>query len=76
MEWHPIETAPRGEIKTIAAGRGYRNVVMPTRVLAPTSDGNVTITYWIEGEERWCMFTKKHPPTHWMPLPAPPQDAG
>lgn len=73
MTWQPIETAPKGETHTVAAGKGEREVHTSPRILAPTSDGNVTITYWLDAEQRWWMFSRKHPPTHWMPLPEPPK---
>jgi hypothetical protein len=73
MEWQPIETAPKGSYKEVAVGKGgVRDHYEPEYILVPTSDGKVTISYWVPDQERWCMFTKKHPPKWWMPLPEPP----
>lgn len=73
MEWQPMETAPKGEtIKKRIFKDKVREVHVPEKVLAPTSDGEITMTYWIPEQERWNMFSKKVPPTHWMPLPKPP----
>lgn len=60
--WQPIETAPQDG----------------TNVLA-FDDGAITVLYWCEerdgwfypykgGRTRWTMVT------HWMPLPAAPED--
>lgn len=75
MGWQPIETAPKGEFRTVKVGNkgGERVVSMPRLILAPTSDGNIVITYWNDRSGRWSMFSKDHPPTHWMPLPEPPR---
>ena len=73
MEWQTIETAPKGSFRSVGVrGGGTRDVYEPVYILAPTSDGQVTITYWVPETERWSMFSKKHPPTYWMPLPKPP----
>ena len=72
MEWQPIETAPKGNYKTVNIKNGVRELYEPEYILAPTSDGRVTMTYWVPHAERWTMFSKKNPPKHWMPLPKPP----
>lgn len=72
MEWQPIETAPKGGIKLVSGNKGVREMWISPRILTFTSAGDLTITYWVPDGERWCMFSKKTPPTHWMPLPSPP----
>lgn len=70
MKWQSIKNAPKGKTRQVAVrGGGTREVHEPEYILAPTSDGKVTITYWVPSAERWCMFTKKCPPEKWMPLP-------
>jgi len=60
MEWQPIETAPKDE-----------NIL-------GHEDGAVTVLYWDELQAGWRYPYKggsrtKWFPTHWMPLPPPPQ---
>lgn len=84
VEWRPIESAPkdgcefllaRGERVTFGHWLVDEGGIHEHRDLA----GN-----WIgqdesDGYEGWMSwdggFTEKEPPTHWMPLPAPPADA-
>lgn len=74
-KWQPIETAPKGYYKKVKIrDEREREVHVPEYFLVPTSDGKVTISYWVPSQERFCMFTKKTPPTHWMPLPEPPTE--
>lgn len=59
-EWRPIETAPKDEpVLVLFDGTGIPEIMELTR------SGWV----WANGIHR---FTGDHPPTHWMPLPAPP----
>ena len=76
MEWQPIDTAPKGETRTVVAGKGTREIHVSPRILTFTSAGDLTITFWNNGENRWNMFSKNTPPTHWMPLPAIPEMEG
>lgn len=64
--WQQIETAPKNGTKIIAfSPRGAKGPVMD-------------ITWWRREEDRlgyvgWGEFNTLYwPPTHWMPLPAPP----
>lgn len=61
QEWQPIETAPRD--KWILVWRPASNVRDASWVCLPPSPG-----YWTEGRGG----PLDPPPTHWMPLPAPP----
>lgn len=65
--WRPIETAPRDGTRVDLWQQGHR----------------FTDAFWDEGEEWWCIdsrYSDGEPcplavspePTHWMPLPAPP----
>lgn len=65
MEWQPIETAPRDgrTIVAIKNDRGHRGY---------------TFIFW-DGDDGWVGYTAedekrlvKHQPTHWIPLPEPP----
>ena len=61
MEWQPIETAPKGTTVLL-----YRPMMSPRDRIA------------IRDVRDWCgpSCCPSAEPTHWMPLPAPPTDAG
>lgn len=66
MQWQPIDTAPRDGTAIL----GYKlsrlgGILHVTSFLVV--DGNYGRT-----EPRWSKFTKSSPPTHWQPLPQPP----
>jgi hypothetical protein len=68
-EWQPIETAPKD---------GTHIILFWPYV---TDEGHVTSGYWylpgegeIAGWHSWDVNGYATPPTHWMPLPAPPLD--
>ena len=86
MEWHPIETAEKGGGAELVTDPAY---VKPPTLLLAFDDGSVGVGYWdwyyaeggngydgtpwrawvepVSGER---YFTK---PTHWMPVPPPPE---
>lgn len=74
MEWQPIETAPKDKdvllyLPRRGAIRGQWNSDKYARVPRP---------YWSHDRE-WIFGvreTRDCQPTHWMPLPAPPIQAG
>lgn len=57
-EWRPIETAPKGDRVLLKSG-------LNDRILIGFNVGDG----WIESGSRHMSY----PPTHWMPLPTPPQ---
>ena len=70
-EWRPIETAPKdvrilGYHPAGSFGNGYDY---------PAAIG---IASWWKGDKlntpRWCLDPGVVYPTHWMPLPAPPDE--
>jgi hypothetical protein len=71
-EWQPIETAPKdGKILAWCPQRGvcapaYWNEDKYAKNPRP---------YWTHWGERMCgtLATRKDQPTHWMPLPEPPE---
>jgi hypothetical protein len=70
--WQPIEAAPRGEWVERQTGKGVARVHVPERIIALMSDGSWTVSYWIEKDQRWNMFTKDAPPLGWFQPPPPP----
>jgi len=74
MSWQPIETAPKdGTVLILAAHdiHGHSDPGGPRRI--------VRSAYWDDylcsGRGEWSAsaFTTHYPPTHWMPLPDPPE---
>lgn len=55
--WQPIETAPKD-------GR---------KVLTYQHDAGIRVAHCEGGEWWWCSYEYTCEPSHWMPLPAPPQ---
>ena len=62
MDWQPIETAPRDGIAIIGAWQ----------CLNKTWDMNMVQFY--DGNWFNYYYDGAHNPTHWMPLPNPPED--
>jgi hypothetical protein len=62
-EWQPIKTAPKDRT-IIVLGAYY-----------PKTDiwGDPWACWWGPGAGEWMRWPHKHPPTHWMPLPEPPE---
>lgn len=79
QRWQPIETAP----KTPRNGESFA-----PRILLLRRDGLVRIGRWIDDRYAkrrprpfWSdddmyrvQWARKNPPTHWMPLPEPPEE--
>lgn len=64
-QWHPIETAPKPSGQVILA--------------TPRNLGGYDVVngHWFRTENKWvydCHFAPDRQPTHWMPLPQPPQE--
>lgn len=61
-EWQPIETAPKDGREILLFARGNRDFIG----VGQWAKGNLPETYgWF-----WSFAIR---PTHWMPLPEPPQ---
>ena len=62
MTWQPIETAPKDGTETLLWEKGFE-------VYA--------VGYFCELAEKWVVFGThwNWQPTHWMPLPEPPEEA-
>ena len=61
MQWQPIETAPKDYTNILVWNDGGAH-----------RDGWVSIAYW--NDDGWISpFGGEYDPTHWMPLPEPPQ---
>ena len=74
MSWQRIETAPRDGTHVLA----YR---VPPGIRFTSLTNPPTVVHWFDDPEEPGFYTSvnelapEHPfnPTHWMPLPAPPQ---
>jgi hypothetical protein len=66
-QWQPIETAPKDGTRILAYCPNHPDVGSITRVTwwRQAKDGHGFIGWGEFNEQYW-------PPTHWMPLPAPP----
>lgn len=79
MDWQPIETAPRDGTPVLLAGgeddtARYMTDDEARRMRAPTRG------WWTKGDgwvitlaEAGYVAVIRNDPTHWMPLPEPPQ---
>jgi hypothetical protein len=75
MEWQPIETAPKDGTEVLVWNGGNDGFY--------TTPGQMGVAYWgrqgfPERKRAWCASdccdgVTTYTPTHWMPLPAPPQ---
>lgn len=73
--WQPIETAPRDGTHVLAVVRGdYKPGVSFVPTVVEWSD---RLGGWVEDSDYVCdecgLPSEHFKPTHWMPLPAPPQ---
>ena len=69
---HDMAKAPRGALRIVPSGKdGTRKVMVPTEIIAARACGVVTVSYWIDAERRWNMFTRETPPIAWMPYAGP-----
>jgi len=62
-QWRPIEEAPKDGTRILVFRKketGYENQI-------------IGIDYW--NRPGWMKSRLRMPPTHWMPLPSPPEDA-
>jgi len=66
-EWKPIETAPKGNERVLTFGGG---LVGTSRYVTTFAEA-----YRDYGGPGWYseQLDRRHEPTHWMPLPNPPQ---
>ena len=69
MIWHSIETAPKEQFVLVSASSWAYPVALMLTLTYPRGDnGNPTYEWQDEsgdGDQTWQ-------PTHWMPLPLPP----
>lgn len=82
MKWQPIETAPKGD------GSGFGPVILIYRPKRIGGGGRICVAAFDPESFRknprphWHSFfgtlskyqDRDNPPTHWMPLPEPPED--
>lgn len=80
-QWLPIESAPKDGTEVLLFGRDcvtYGSWSEPSSIPRLVyQDGFAPEHVWEEFEPYWASadggFTEEHPPTHWQPLPPPPQ---
>lgn len=70
-EWLDIETAPKSELNGQILT--FRAAILPW-VLGGNAGGPWWQTsFWSDTYGRWVGWPHEVQPTHWMPLPAPPE---
>lgn len=78
MTWnYNMDEAPKGSVEKVHVTIRGKDVIRERLnreiIIAADDKGKVvTKSYWIEKEERWCMFTKDCPPMCWQPWPTHP----
>jgi hypothetical protein len=68
--WRPIETAP---VEPFDAASWYMNASPSVLVWQGSYCVIATYGYTKQGKGRWRDHRGNIEPTHWMPLPAPPE---
>lgn len=71
-EWQPIETVPKDD-RTMLVVRAFNVKNRFTGGVEYTSD---PWCVWVDvkgSEIVFCRWPHRFPPTHWMPLPPPPE---
>jgi hypothetical protein len=69
-EWRPIETAPKDESHIL----GWFHDDSPMRAHLGEYQSGVSICYWTAHNGGGWVSNRFGEPTHWMPLPDPPED--
>ena len=72
-----INEAPKGYYEDVQRTVG-KTVVMsvvhvPQLIIAAGNGGVVTVSKWLDKEQRWNMFSKDTPPIAWQPWPDHPE---
>lgn len=72
-QWQPIDTAPKDGTAVLVGCSYFRHgksqVTLAWHERGMWAEG----MYWDEGEEKMVVAQCEFRPTHWMPLPTPPQ---
>ena len=78
-EWRPIETAPKDGTSILLH---FDSPHRPQNWEKECSAVNTAVGQWWEGDDAWICYMDmvRDPechfePTHWMPLPEPPEDS-
>ena len=58
--WQLIDTAPKDGVDVLLLLKRPRNAIQ----------ARYTLAGWVDC---WCAFVDPYEPTHWMPLPEPPE---
>lgn len=75
MEWQPIETAPRESVRilVVSSGRVYCVRWKEEAEHGQTSEKGPGWQLFQCEDSFYSVALEKDEPTHWMPLPEPPQ---
>lgn len=79
MSWNfNIDEAPRGkyETKTVTDKNGKKsekNTFLPDNIIAAGKCGVVTVSCWLDPQQRWNMFGENETPIAWQDWPKHPE---
>ena len=78
MKWQPIETAPKGQGIILTDGKHIVAIGAWFDGDWCFWEGDTDVVFWSEeGDREMCAelnyWVKPFGPTHWMPLPPPPE---
>jgi hypothetical protein len=71
-DWQPIETAPKDATAVLL----WPDI--PVCIYRGNAPAEIVLGYYLPVDREWYNPERQHTfdPTHWMPLPEPPQEGG
>lgn len=74
MDWQPIETAPKDGSRVLLVRAGIDESAFVGSWSLWSNKDYWTPDHWVDDARNLDLIER--PPTHWMPLPDPPQPTG
>ena len=80
-KWYPIETAPRDGVEVMLYGEQIVREARRNGLSEASRSDSITQAHWNKHKEKWWTHIGSektivhiYKPTHWMPLPKPPEE--